>query len=110
MTIEQRQSSRKVLRIKAILTIGSAEPITVRTMDVGKFGMSLVNVPDQLAIGQVVDAAFEMFFDGINHHIVVNARISYCVQTEDEGFKIGLQFLALDSSEGAALIARYIGS
>lgn len=110
MAVEQRQSQRKVLRVKALLTIGTTEPITVQTMDVGCFGMSLVDVPAPLAIGQMVDVSFAMFFDGMNHDISVNARISYCLKLDDAGFKVGMQFLALDTSEGAALIARYIGS
>lgn len=110
MDAEQRQSLRKVLRIKALLTIGSATPIVVKTMDVGKFGMGLVDIPEQLSAGQVVGVAFEMFFDGMNHDVSVNARVSYCIRGDGPGFKAGLQFLDLNSSEGVALIAQYIGA
>lgn len=109
MTVEQRQSQRKVLRIKALLSIDDAAPLAVRTMDVGKFGMGLVDIPLQLSIGQRIQVAFEMFFDGKNHDIEVNARVSYCIKAEGDGFKAGIQFLNLDA-EGVLLIAQYIGS
>lgn len=89
--------------------IDGATPLTVRTNDVGKFGMGLVDIPLQLSIGQLIRVGFEMFYDGTNHDVEVNARVSYCLKAEGDGFKAGIQFLNLDS-EGALMIAQYIGS
>ncbi len=106
--MDKRQSPRKELRIKAIMTVNGGMPMTVRTMDVGKYGMCLVGVLKQLAVGQEVHVTFDMPFGGKIHNVAVSAKVSHCMDTKHEGFKAGLQFVNLDS-EGVALLAQYIG-
>ena len=107
--MEKRQSLRKELRIKAQLTIDGKGSMTVRTMDIGKFGMCLVGMALPLTPGEQVHVAFEMAFNGVIHPLAVNARISHCVNTTDDGFRAGLQFVDLDES-AVALLAQYIGA
>lgn len=104
---EQRQSLRRELPIRAILTLAGATPMTVRTMDVGKNGISLIGITTHLATGQQVSVALEMFFRGKIRNIRASASVAHCVDTGDDGYKVGLQFLEFDS-QGAALLTQYI--
>jgi len=106
--MEQRKSARKLLRIKATLTMDGAEPKPVNTVDVGKFGMCLVNIQQQIPMGQHVHVAFDILFAGKVHKVNVAARIAYCLYSEGEGHRAGLQFLDLES-EAAIIIAQYVG-
>lgn len=81
--------------------------MSVRTMDIGKNGMSLIGIDHQLATGQRVNVALEMFFMGKVRNVRARACVSHCISTENDGFKVGLQFLALDS-RGAVLLAQYV--
>lgn len=108
MDIEKRQSPRKVLRIKAILTVGGSAKWNVTTMDIGKYGMSLTGIAKKMAPGEEVHVAFEMAFSGKIYNIGVNARVSHCTDTRTDGFKAGLQFLDLDP-ELTAMLGLYLG-
>ncbi len=109
MDVDNRQSPRKVLRIKAILTVEGSARWTVRTMDIGKYGMSLNDIARPLAPGQEVHVAFEMAFSGKVHNVSVNARVSHCTDTKLDGFKAGLQFVDLDP-EVTAMLGQYLGA
>lgn len=106
--MDKRQSLRKELRIKALLTVNGTGPMTVRTMDVGKYGMCLIGIVRPLTTGEEVHVAFEMAINGEIHNVAVNARVSHCMNTTSDGFKAGLQFLDLNSN-GVTLLAQYIG-
>jgi hypothetical protein len=108
MEVDKRQSARKVLRIKAILTVNGASRWTVRTMDIGKYGMCLNDIARPLVPGQEVHVAFEMAFSGKVHNVSVSARVSHCMDTRTDGFKAGLQFIDLDP-EVDALLGQYLG-
>jgi hypothetical protein len=107
MMTDNRQAHRKELRVGAVLTVDSADAHHfVHTMDIGKFGMGLVGVPEQFSSGQQGLLSFDLFLDGQLQNVSVRIRIAYCIP--DAGsFKTGIQFLDLASS-GAALIAQYV--
>ena len=109
MDIEKRQSLRKQLRIKAMLTVDGRMPMKVNTIDIGKFGMCLNGVLYSLDPGQAVGVAFQMVCSGKIYDVAANARISHCTSTINDGFKAGLQFVNLDS-EVAAMLAQYVGT
>ncbi len=103
---EQRQSVRKVLRVKAALQIDGGEAMLVKTMDVGTSGVG-VSCPQQLAAGQTGHIAFEMYFNGKTHAIGSRVKVMYCIYSSSDGFKVGLQFLNLDLV-GAGAITRFM--
>jgi hypothetical protein len=111
MTIEmeKRKSPRRELKLPATMIVDGMMPAKVRTMDIGKFGMSLVGIVYQLNAGQDASVSFDMFFGGKLHHIAVSARVSHCVNTPSDGFKAGVQFLSLDA-DVADLLAKYVGA
>ena len=108
MATEKRQALRKIVRIKTELTLPDSNPIFVNTVDIGQYGMCIIKLPLQLITLQKVRVNFEIVLNGRIQAVGIDARVSYCVFTDDDGFKAGLQFLNLESAE-AALIAQYVG-
>jgi hypothetical protein len=106
MSVDNRQSHRKELRVPAVLTIDGSDPLMTHTMDIGKFGMGLIGVPAALKSGLQGSLAFDLFRDGGIQKICVHVRIAYCL-SEEAGFRIGVQFTDL-VSPGAIAIAHYV--
>jgi hypothetical protein len=106
MGAEQRQSVRKPLRIQATLSLNGAEPLAVHSIDIGKFGMGLVGIPEKLAMGEQGLIAFDLFFQGRIYHLAMGVRIAYCIPFEGS-YRAGVQFLDLDSAS-AVVIAKYV--
>jgi hypothetical protein len=82
--------------------------MTVRTADIGKFGMGLTGILRQLDVGQEVHVAFEMAFGIKVHNISVNGRVSHCTNTPQDGFRTGVQFTDLNS-ESVSILSQYVG-
>jgi hypothetical protein len=106
--VEKRQTQRKDLRVKAILTLDNGMKMTVRTADIGKFGLGVTGVLRQLDVGQTVHVAFEMPFSGQIHNISVNGRVSHCTNTPHDGFRTGVQFTDLNS-DSVSILSQYVG-
>ncbi|CAN5189282.1 hypothetical protein BH11PSE11_BH11PSE11_19900 [soil metagenome] len=109
MSQEKRQSPRRELKLPASLIVDGMMPAKVRTMDIGKYGMSLIGIGKQLPTGTDVNVSFDMFFAGKLHHVAVSARVSHCMSTISDGFKAGLQFLSVDA-EVEDLLGKYVGN
>jgi hypothetical protein len=107
MSVDNRKAPRKELRIQALLTMDGAEPVSLHTVDIAKYGMGLAGIPQQLAAGQQGLVAFGLFLNGQLHNVGVRVRVAYCIP-DGGNFRAGLQFLNLDSA-GAVLIAQYVG-
>lgn len=102
---EQRGGVRKVLKVKALLTLENGETMVARTMDVGGDGLGLVTnkaVPSG-AVGMV---RFELFHDGKSKSIAIKAKAQYCILSNGE-FKVGFRFVNLELSAMAA-ISRFL--
>lgn len=106
MSIEQRKSERKVLRVRARLTMDGAEPVWIQTADIGKFGMGLDRLPESLNLNAQGLVSFELLMKGQIQSVSIRARIAYCIPV-GPGFKAGVQFLDLESP-GALLVAQYV--
>ncbi|WP_338847965.1 PilZ domain-containing protein [Massilia sp. W12] len=104
--IENRQTPRKVLRVKTNFAIDGAHPMVVRSMDVGANGMAL-SCPVQIPAGANCFVAFEMFFNGKTYAVSSRAKVMYCIYSSHDGFKVGLQFQNIDLQSSSA-IARYM--
>ncbi|MDF3035454.1 MAG: PilZ protein [Paucimonas sp.] len=107
--VDKRQSQRKDLRVKAVLTMEGGMRMTVKTTDVGRFGMGLTGLLRQLDVGHEVRVAFEMAVGSKLHQIDVSARVSHCMSTPTEGYRAGVQFTDLNS-DCAAVLSQYVGN
>jgi hypothetical protein len=103
---EQRQSIRKILRTKAVLRIDGAEPIASRTMDIGSSGLG-ISCQQQLVAGQAGHIAFELFINGRSYVVGSRVKVTYCIYSSSDGFKVGLQFINLDMA-GASAITKFM--
>jgi hypothetical protein len=107
MGADQRQSPRKELRIKALVTMdGATAHVFVQTKDIARFGMGLIGIAEPLPANAQGLISFELFLDGAIRHVDVKFRIAYCIP-DGPTFRAGIQFLNLDSA-GAAMIAQYV--
>lgn len=102
---EQRQSQRKVLKVKALLAPEGADPLTVRTVDIGSSGMC-VSSPDPMTLGTTTQVRFDLLVEGKPHAIQVRSKVTYCILSGSE-FKVGLQFLNLDLSS-MTMLAKFL--
>ena len=91
---EQRQTARKVLKVKAVLAMEGMPPVTVRTNDINASGLSLTT-PGPLAVGSSGQVAFDLFFEGKATKFNVRVKTLHCILSSDE-FRVGFQFLNLD--------------
>jgi len=98
---EQRQSNRKILKVKALLALEDGPTLVARTIDVGGEGMCVV-VPDAVSKGAMGIIRFEIFHEGKATSISVRSRAQYCILSNGE-YKVGFQFVALELSAMASL-------
>lgn len=101
MHTEQRQSTRKVVKTRAMVTAEGAAPLMGRTSDINTGGVS-VNLPGPVGIGQAVQVRFDLLVDGQVVHINTRARVQYCILSGND-FKVGVQFQNLDMGATTAL-------
>ena len=100
MSAEPRQS-RKIVKVKAALSLPTLDPILVRTLDIGSTGMS-VSVSDPLPMGLIGRISFDLLVDGKSTPVATGIKISSCIFSSG-GFKIALQFTGLDPVATTAL-------
>ncbi len=102
---EQRQSGRKIVKVKAVVAMEGQPAMPGRTSDVGANGVS-VSVQHPLHVGQTGQVGFDLLVDGKLSAIAARAKVIYCIFSSGE-FKIGFQFLNLDLSAMTQL-ARFL--
>ena len=102
---EQRQTQRKVLKVKALIVPEGGSPLVARTVDVSSSGMC-VSVSAPIELGTHSQLRFDLLVDGKPNTIEVRSKVSYCILSGDE-FKVGFQFVNLDLSSMTAL-AKYL--
>lgn len=98
---EQRTSKRKILKVKALLTMEGAQTVIGRTIDVGAEGVCLF-VPGALKAGAIGVVRFEIFHEGKATSFSARSRVQYCILSNGE-YKIGFQFVNLELSAMASL-------
>jgi hypothetical protein len=91
---DQRQSARKILKVKAVVALAGQAPMPGRTLDVGANGVS-VTVDNPLPVGQAGQVGFDLLVEGKLVRIAAQAKVIYCIFSSGV-FKTGFQFLNLD--------------
>ncbi|HEY5799178.1 MAG TPA: PilZ domain-containing protein [Burkholderiaceae bacterium] len=105
MIPEQRQSPRRVLKVKAMVAMAGEQPVQVRTYDVGNQGVGIV-MPHPVKPGAAGQISFDLYFDGRSNAIKSNVKVAHCIFGGGE-FKVGLNFAGIDAA-GAAAISQYL--
>jgi hypothetical protein len=94
VTLDQRQSARKILKVRAVLAMEGQAPVPGRTSDIGANGVS-ITVPHPLQTGQTGQVGFDLLVDGTPYPLLARVKVMYCIFSNGE-FKAGLQFMNLD--------------
>ncbi|MDQ1920189.1 PilZ domain-containing protein [Massilia pseudoviolaceinigra] len=102
---EQRQSQRKVLKVRAHVVVDGFAPVAVRTVDISSSGMCIVS-PDPIQEGANALLRFDLSVDGNVTAIEVRSRASYCILSHGD-FKVGFNFLNLSLS-GMTQLAKFM--
>ncbi|WP_082439535.1 MULTISPECIES: PilZ domain-containing protein [unclassified Massilia] len=98
---DQRQSARKIVKVKAVIAMEGQAPMPGRTSDIGSNGVSIA-VAHPLQVGQTGQVGFDLLVEGKLASIMARAKVIYCIFSGGE-FKAGFQFLNLDLSAMAQL-------
>jgi hypothetical protein len=93
---DQRQSARKIVKVKAVVAMEGQGRMPGRTMDIGANGVSLT-VEQPLQVGQSCQVAFDLLVEGKLTPISARSKVIYCIFGGGE-FKVGFQFLNLELS------------
>ncbi|MGJ7915433.1 PilZ domain-containing protein [Massilia sp. LXY-6] len=91
---DQRQSARKIVKVRAVIAMEGMAPMPGRTSDVGSNGVS-ITVEHPLQLGQTGHVGFDLLVEGKLTPIAARAKVIYCIFSAGE-FKAGFQFLNLD--------------
>ena len=94
MLTEQRQSARKILKVKALVAMDGQVPMLVRTVDISANGVSIA-VQEPMPGGQAGHISFDLLVEGKAVPVSARVKAMYCVFSHD-AFKVGFQFLNLD--------------
>lgn len=101
MLVDQRSVARKIVRAKAVVVMDGMPPLQGRTIDISAQGLSL-NFEHKLGTGHMGQLSFELFIDGKAQLLTCRSKVTYCIFSGDH-FKIGYQFLNLDSITASAI-------
>jgi hypothetical protein len=102
---EQRQAKRKVLKVRAQLTMDGAAPVAARTLDLSATGVCL-NTPSPIKVGQSGFVTFELYFEAKSTPVAARCKASYCLLSSGE-FKVGFEFVQLDMAL-MTLLAKFV--
>jgi hypothetical protein len=91
---DQRNSARKILKVRAMLAMEGQPPAQGRTSDLGANGVS-ITVPHPLQTGQTGQVGFDLLVDGTPFPLRARVKVMYCIFSNGE-FKAGFQFMNLD--------------
>lgn len=105
MLAEQRQSTRKILKVKAVAAMEGHAPMLVRTVDISANGVS-ISVPEPMQPGKAGQISFDLLVEGKTVPIAARVKAMYCIFSNGE-FKVGFQFLNLDLNAMSQL-ARFL--
>jgi len=91
---DQRNSARKILKVRAVLAMEGQAPVQGRTSDIGANGVS-ITVPHPLQTGQTGQVSLDLLVDGTPFPLHARVKVMYCIFSNGE-FKAGFQFVNLD--------------
>lgn len=94
MVLDNRESTRKVLKAKAQLSITKEPTREARTIDIGADGLGLL-LPEPVRSGQEGRVIVNMYFGGKSHIVDAAVRVTYCIFSQG-AFRTGVKFVGLE--------------
>lgn len=102
---EQRQSVRKLVKVKALVKVEGGEPIMGRTFDLGSSGVGvLLDLP--LKVGVNARVSIGLLINGVVSPVHTQARVQYCIFSNGE-YRLGFQFMQLEMAT-VTLLGRFL--
>ncbi|WP_426191182.1 PilZ domain-containing protein [Massilia sp. DWR3-1-1] len=102
---EQRNTQRKLLKARAVLTVKGAPPLAVRTIDISVQGASL-SFLQPLPVGLAGTLSIDLMIDGKLNTVSMLARATYCIYSGGQ-YKVGFQFTGIDLPT-VTLLAKFV--
>ena len=102
MVTEHRQSTRKVLKVPAIVVLDGDKPLRVRTLNISSSGLGIVT-PSMLPVGKKGQIHFIVYLGGKKLELSAAIRVVYCVFSDQE-FKAGVQFVSMSKAVADAIL------
>lgn len=106
MTVDQRQTARKILRARAMLALDGGEPVPARTADISLGGIS-VTTEYKANANQAGQVMFEMLVDGKPTVLTCRVKVAHCIFSGNE-FRVGCMFQLPLSPQASAAITRFM--
>ncbi len=94
---ERRGGKRKVLLTHADIELSESEMLSGHAVDISIGGAGLIS-PVNLKIGQEVAIGMSLMACGVNQRISLSGRVAYCVKVGIDRFRVGLQWIHLDTT------------
>ncbi|HEY8100202.1 MAG TPA: methyl-accepting chemotaxis protein [Burkholderiaceae bacterium] len=104
--LDQRSAPRKPLEGHGKLTLPKGETFDVETVDVSTTGVGLIS-SKRMVKGQKCEIDFDVPVDGLNQHITASLQVAYCRENDQDGYKIGMEFIGTQGKVVDA-IGRYV--
>jgi hypothetical protein len=97
----RRRNVRKTMRIKALVLLPDDQLLEAHTVDVS-LGGACLSVPTPLVVGEECRMQMEFSACGVTRSVLLVSEVCYRTPLE-EGFRVGVRFVQLDSDTAAFL-------
>lgn len=101
---DHRRTSRKELRLSAIIRLNDGSVLNSHTADISRDGIGFF-APKELSVGS--DCALSVPIDACGTVAVLKlvGRVVHCRKQSEELFRIGMQFIRMDEQTAAIVCA-----
>jgi PilZ domain len=100
---DRRVDSRKMIRVRATITVPGQSVLLGHTVDLSRTGAS-ITLPFELAPGQDCEIELELEACGVTGVFQIPAQVRYCMRFGGNEFRAGVRFGETDAAT-TALIA-----
>ncbi len=104
---QRRLAPRKILRRAATAGLPDGAAISVKTVDLGLDGVSLV-ASQPLTPGGKCTLTLDVPVQGKWYRLTLCARVVYCALSGADGFKLGVVFVEM-SADSARVLSGFLG-
>jgi c-di-GMP-binding flagellar brake protein YcgR len=96
LSADRRRHERRIIRVTVKVTIEDNSVISAQSLDISISGMCLVSTK-RIALHNQCKLTFGLVMNGKMENFSLNAQIMHSTFCGDDGFKIGIQFINLET-------------